>query len=402
MKRILILIFFLIGVFPSSILASEEKIAFVRDGNVYLLHGKKELQITEGGNAFSPQWSSNGRKLSYSTHEGEQTGLWVYDIESKEKKQVFYDAYQPLWAPSSDHIAFLQHSVLDISDLNGFSNVSLGVDSYTWHPSGEGFILSSAANILPTGWTTPILYKKKIAKPFADIKLFENVEPLFTIPHKVGGKEKDAVLAISASHLTFSPSRKWLSFLVSPTASWAMDQNKVCVLGENGDQFQVLGDVIHQVGAPKWAPTKDILAFIEGQGRIVYGFKDKKLSVKEMPATGTLTPDPFSDLDFDWIDDSSLVTSRVEEREWSNDPKEHPLPKLYTVDILSGKNKQITDPPRGHGDYSPQYAASLNKIIWFRGKSIMDRERDVWMADIDGENSRLWLEDVEEISIYED
>lgn len=402
MKKILIL-FGLILFIPTNIMASEEKIAFVRDGDIFLLQGEKEMQITEEGNAFSPRWSNNGDKLLYSTHEEEeQTGLWVYDIESNEKKQVFYDAYHPRWAPSSDNLAFLQHSVLDISDLNGFSNVSLGVDSYTWLPNGEGFILSSAANLLPTGWTNPILYKKKLTTPFSDIKLFEDVKTLFTIPHKVGENSDNEVLSISASQLTFSPSGKWLSFIVSPTASWSMDQNKICVLSENGDQFEVLGDVIHQVGAPKWAPTKDILAFIEGQGRIVYGFKDKKLSVKEMPTTGTLTPEKFSDLDFDWIDDRSLVTSRVEEREWSNDPKEHPLPRIYTVDILSRKNEQISEPPEGYGDYSPKYAASLDKIIWFRGKSIMDHERDVWISDVDGENSRLWLEDVEEIAVYSD
>lgn len=45
-----------------------------------------------------------------------------------------------------------------------------------------------------------------------------------------------------------------------------------------------------------------------------------------MPASGSYTPENYAELDFDWITDHSIVTSRIVEKEWSNDFSEHPLP----------------------------------------------------------------------------
>jgi hypothetical protein len=48
------------------------------------------------------------------------------------------------------------------------------------------------------------------------------------------------------------------------------------VISQKGEGFQVLGEVIFGVGEPKWAPKEDTLAYIAGEGRIVFGFKNKK------------------------------------------------------------------------------------------------------------------------------
>ncbi|WP_279326855.1 hypothetical protein [Bacillus litorisediminis] len=38
---------------------------------------------------------------------------------------------------------------------------------------------------------------------------------------------------------------------------------------------------------------------IAGGGRIVFGFKNKDLKIREMPVYGTYTPEELAELDFD-------------------------------------------------------------------------------------------------------
>ena len=142
--------------------------------------------------------------------------------------------------------------------------------------------------------------------------------------------------------------------------------------------------MILEVGQPKWSPSTDTLAYIAGGGRIVFGFKNKDLKVKEMPASGTYTPADYADLDFDWMTDKSLVVSRIKEQEWTNDFSKHPLPALYTLSIDSKKQMKITSPPKGYGDYAPQYIPSIEKLAWLRGKSLTDTKRDLWIGNADG------------------
>ena len=89
----------------------------------------------------------------------------------------------------------------------------------------------------------------------------------------------------------YSPSKKWISFIVSPTASWSMDSNMLCVISSEGKNFKILDEIILHVGKPKWAPSNDTIAYIAGGGRIVLGFKNKDLKIEEMPASTKYTPE---------------------------------------------------------------------------------------------------------------
>ncbi len=220
------------------------------------------------------------------------------------------------------------------------------------------------------------------------------MDHFFTLPNEIGFKGKN-IIAVYPSGFDFSPSRKWISFIVSPTASWSMDSNMLCIISSDGKKFEVLDEVILHVGEPKWAPTKDILAYIAGGGRIVFGFKDKDLKIREFPVSGSLTPKNYAELDFTWENDESLITSRIDERGWSNDFKEHPLPAQYSVSITGNNQSKISIPPTGFGDYSPQYIPSLKKLFWFRGSSITDEIRNIWMANPDGTKAKEWLQNVE-------
>src|SRR5690606_24138629 len=100
-----------------------------------------------------------------------QSELWVYHTETKEHKQIFHNGVNAKWSPKENIVAFLSNGVLNISDLEDFKNVALGIDNFEWYPDGSAVFASSAASLRPDGWTNPVLYKIPIQKKFEDITM---------------------------------------------------------------------------------------------------------------------------------------------------------------------------------------------------------------------------------------
>ncbi|MCP8968615.1 TolB family protein [Ectobacillus ponti] len=386
------LLFLFLLLFPSVAAAqTETKAAFIRNNQLWLLEESRETQLTKyTGIVHAPQWSHDGMLLSYQKENpAGKNEIWIYDLKTKRHKRAFDNGFNVQWAPRDNRLAFQDMGVLNIFEHGAFRNAALGVGSYTWLPDGSGFLLSANASLQPDGWTTPILYKKKLSDT-ADLS--SGVTPFFTIP------KKQDVLAVTAEDFRLSPSGRWYSFILAPTASLAMDENQLCTLSADGTEFERVAIVASGVGRPQWAYSHDILAYIAGNGRIVFGFKNKQLGVKAMPAS--LTPNNYAELDFTWTSDASIVTSRVREAEWDNDAGKHPRPVLYSVDIKSGRQTRLTEPPPGFGDYNPQYVRSLQKLIWYRSSSLFDN-RQVWTANRDGSGAREWLQNVDSLVFFE-
>ena len=387
------------------------KAAFIREGNLWTFINNEEKQITTTGKVTGqPKWSKDGQWLLYQSEapaeladKEVQQEIWVYQIQTGKKQKIFYDGFSPSWSPKKNVISFTQGGILDLSDFNHFYNIATGVNSYIWLPDGGGFLLSSAGTLRPDGWTSAILFTKKVGDNYKDVVLFGGVNHLFTLPREIGTKKDNKIIAVYAGDLTYSPSKKWISFIVSPTASWAMDSNMLCVLSSDGKNFKVLDELILHVGKPKWAPNNDTIAYIAGGGRIVFGFKNKELKIEVMPASTKYTPENYIDLDFDWITDNTIVSSRSKEAEWSNDFSKHPLPSLYFIDIKANKQQKITEPPKGFGDYHPLYVKSMDQIVWYRKTSITtDNNRNLWKANTNGTKAKLWIQNVETIEFYQD
>ena len=77
------------------------------------------------------------------------------------------------------------------------------------------------------------------------------IKPFYTIQTNTTD-----LFAIDADYLTFSPDGSWISFLLTPTASWSNDSNTLSVLSSVGDQFQVIGKMLGYENWIKWAPSK--------------------------------------------------------------------------------------------------------------------------------------------------
>ncbi|GLB60644.1 TolB domain-containing protein [Cytobacillus sp. NCCP-133] len=414
MKKLRLLISCIMLLFPAVVWGQTDgkhlKAAFVRNGHLWVKAGEKEEQISKESAEYdnSPKWSYDGQWILYEKEAKEpispnldrQFDIWVYNLKTRKHKLIFRDGGNAKWSPVDNRIAFTAGGVLNISDLKQFYNVALGVDDFNWYPDGKSFIASSSAVPRPDGWTSPELYRIPLPEDLEAINLTENAEPIFTIPKEIGNG-KATIMSINATTLKFSPDGKWISFIVNPTASLSMDSDMVCVIAADGKHFEVLDEMILHLDIPKWSPSENLLGYIAGGGRIVMGFKNKKLKVTELPAykTMNLTPPKFAEMGFTWVDNKTLIASRVDESEWSNDPQKRPEPTLCLVSLEKTHQTRITYPTPSIGDYNPLYIKSANKLVWIR-KKLADAEGDIWIADLNGKQAKLWAKDVEGYSFY--
>ncbi|EEM09724.1 TolB domain protein [Bacillus pseudomycoides] len=363
------------------------QVAFIRNHNLWIKIDGNEKQITKGEYITKPKWSHDGKWIAYAKGE-EQNQLELYCVADRKKivpSQTEATNYQ--WSPAENIIAFEFTSTLNTFDAEKknatFENVSSGVGDYAWYPDGKKFLVSSEAQLLPTGWTGAQLYEVQ-----KDAGMNPNkMKHLYTLPSM-----QEDFLAYIASDFKWSPNQKWIAFLAVPTASWSADSNTLCLLKADGSYFEKVDQMLLNSQWIQWAPSKNILAYIEGSGR--FALENKHLKVKELPALQQekFTPKGYVDWDFTWQDNELITLSRAKEMEWSNEEEKRSLPSLYQGNIQSNRQRQITTPSKKYGDYNPLYIKSENQLTWMRS----DRKKaDMWLANGDGSKAKKWIENID-------
>ncbi|MGG3525093.1 TolB family protein [Bacillus pseudomycoides] len=363
------------------------QVAFIRNHNLWIKIDGNEKQITKGEYITKPKWSHDGKWIAYAKGE-EQNQLELYRVADGKKvvpSQTEATNYQ--WSPAENIIAFEFTSTLNTFDAEKknatFENVSSGVGDYAWYPDGKKFLVSSEAQLLPTGWTGAQLYEVQ-----KDAGMNPNkMKPLYTLPSM-----QEDFLAYIASDFKWSPNQKWIAFLAVPTASWSADSNTLCLLKADGSYFEKVDQMLLNSQWIQWAPSENILAYIEGSGR--FTLENKHLKVKELPALQQekFTPKGYVDWDFTWQDNELITLSRAKAMEWSNEEEKRSLPSLYQVNIQSNRQRQITTPSKKYGDYNPLYIKSENQLTWMRS----DRKKaDMWLANGDGSKAKKWIENID-------
>ena len=392
MKRLIVsgsvvLFMFLCSIAITSAENNSVKVAFIRHHNLWIKVDGKEKQLTKGENITGPKWSHDGEWLAYVKGE-KQNILELYRLKDGKKVTPFHsEASNYQWSPTENIIAFIFTGTLNTFDVEkknaDFENVSAGVGDYAWYPDGKNFLVSSEAHLLPTGWTGAQLYEVQKDAHMNPHKM----KHLYALPN-----EHDDFLALVASGFKWSPDQKWISFLAVPTASWSADSNTLCLVRADGSRFEKVDQMLLNAQWFQWAPSKNILAYIEGSGRVA--LENKHLKVKELPALqqNIFTPKGYVDWDFVWKNDRVIIVSRAKEAGIETPPEKRPLPSLYEVDSTSNAQHQITKKTNKQGDYHPIYMKKSNQLIWIRS----DRKKaDVWLAHKDGKHEMKWIENID-------
>lgn len=392
MKRLIVsgsvvLFMFLCSIAITSAENNSVKVAFIRHHNLWIKVDGKEKQLTKGENIIGPKWSHDGEWLAYVKGE-KQNILELYRLKDGKKVTPFHsEASNYQWSPTENIIAFIFTGTLNTFDVEkknaDFENVSAGVGDYAWYPDGKNFLVSSEAHLLPTGWTGAQLYEVQKDAHMNPHKM----KHLYALPN-----EHDDFLALVASGFKWSPDQKWISFLAIPTASWSADSNTLCLVRADGSRFEIVDQMLLNTEWFKWAPSKNILAYIEGSGRVA--LENKHLKIKELPALQqqTFTPKGYVNWDFTWKNDNVIIVSRAKEGGFETLPEKRPFPSLYEINSTSDKQYQITKSSNKQGDYHPIFMKKSNQLIWIRS----DRKKaNIWIAHSDGKHEKKWIENVD-------
>lgn len=73
---------------------------------------------------------------------------------------------------------------------------------------------------------------------------------------------------------------------------------------------------------------------------------------------------------------------------------------MFIFPITPSFASPLKEVKASYGDYQPKFIPSVKKIIWFRGTSLIDNKRNVWIANPDGSKATEWLKNVESITVY--
>lgn len=400
--KIRISLLVVIIMFHLSIVVNAEaplKAAFIRDHQLWVKTGEKEIQLTKNRNVYGPEWSYDGRFIAYidGDEQGKKSNLFIYDTKKKENYQPSFRVESSYfkWSPIKNQLAYKSHGVLNVTNIKngrpqGFENVSLGVSDFEWFPNGKEFIASSQSSLRPTGWGPIPLYKIPIDANLSADK----IKPFYTIQTK----EPD-LFGISADDFKWSFDGKWISFLVVPTLAWSNDSNTLCVLSSNGKQFQAIGKMLWYQDWMKWAPSANQLAYISGEGR--FFVENKKTTIANMPTATQqkeYTPKGYVDLDLEWFSQDKVIVARSKEnKEW----KEGPVPTMYTalyaINIKTEDQQQISYPNKNELDANPQVVGST--LTWLRKKA-NDFRGDVWVKDGLNTKEHLWIKNVNSAPVF--
>jgi hypothetical protein len=365
--------------------------AFIRGDDLWLKKDNLEMQLSKNQKVSGPKWSFDGKFIAYSIGE-QQHEIWVYSLEKNKHFRIYHDAENYQWSPNKNQLAFKIDEVLNITtvsrdNVEAFKNVSTGVSNYSWLPDGSGFLVSTRSQLLPTGWTNVELFLVP-----ADANMDRNkIKHFYTLP-----PESPGFFAIGTSIFKWSNDNKWISFTANPTASLSADSNTLCILSSDAKRFQRLDIMLHYQEWFQWAPRKDSLAYIAGEGRVA--IQNKHLKVKDFPAlkSPSYTPHGFVDRDFTWENDRFITVSRSKE---SKDPAQRPLPALYHVNIQNQAQEQMTNPPEKSGDFGPYFLKQNNKLTWIRSDG---EHADVWNSNPDGSHARVFIKNIHAGSAYYD
>lgn len=378
--------------------------AFIRDQGLWLYNGEDEVLLQENISISDLSWSHDGQWLAFETSKENvlDSDIWLYHVPTNKHLKLKVQGRSLIWNPKEQSFAFLTDSFLSVVELSSMKPVihqlTGGVSHFSWDAEGENLLASASAMLFPDGWSHPRLYMVNWMLEKKKQELDVKVDPLYTIPSPLTLDEELSIASIDAEHFSWSKDGKFMALIVSPTASWSADSNMLSVFVHENKLFIPMGEILRKKEWIKWAPTKPVLASIQGGGRLTTGVKNKKLTVQRILPNQkkTFTPKSYADIDFDWIDDETIVVARGLE---SEKPASF-YSSLYMVNLKedSTPHPKLIETPDGSSDENPIFLKSRNQISWIRKDS--NGWNTVWISNLDGSKKRKLIDGVDKVVWY--
>lgn len=403
MKRIVVyFIVVIIGMqhmpFISAESNEELKAAFIKNDDLWLQIGNKEMKITNDEFIRYPQWSFDGNWIAYmkGTKGGEsplyvplyEGDLWLYNVQQNRHIMVLPKVNKNFqWSPNKNILALQSANnfkTLNVQSPHLLQNITSGIDNFSWLPDGSGFLTSSKAG--ESVFSDIVLSKITLNQK----KNQYQSHHFYTIP--VGKND----YFYGTSQFKWSYDHRWIAFQLVPTASLSADSNTISVLSNDGSHFRKFGEMLNYEEWFQWAPTTNSLAYIEGFGR--GSTQNKKLKVKDVlnDSNFLYTPSGYVDRDLTWKTDNQMFVSRSLESDWV-DVELRPMPSIYHVNLHTKQQRKITSPSSQEGDFYPKWISNGSKLIWIR----TDRDNaSVLIANTNGENQKKWIKKIDLGSWY--
>lgn len=372
----------------------QEKAAFIRHDDLWVKINNKEGRLTKGEYVRYPKWSYDGQWLAYLkavkqdgniVYDGE---LWLYNLHTNKHFKMASKVNKNFqWSGRENKLAYLVNKTLYVVDTKPSKSLLAsmlvqGVENFSWLPNGDGLLISAkkSEQLHSDIILSIVMVEVDRQRPI--------VKNLFIIP--VGENE----YFVSTSSFKWSSDKGWISFLLIPTASISADANTLCLLSADGSVFKRVDEMLNYAEWLQWAHAGTNLAYIGGVGREAT-YNKHLLLVRPTPLKKELiTQDKgYADRDLVWKNETVVVVSRsAESKEGRLD--ERPLPQLLEVNLLNGKQKQITFLPKNKGDFVPM--VRKGQLYWIR----TDRQNADVLTSHFNKIEKHWIKNITVPSSY--
>lgn|GEM_PF-2704933 len=342
------------------------RMAFIRDGNLWVWEAGKDRQVTTEKRDSSPRFSASGEYIAFNRNRE----LWVAQAGGERKWRVSEAIGIGEWAPKDDTLAFSTETgtfTVSISATGPRETrlVAAGWSGPAWSPDGEHLaVVQDTPGEKPFSGTTVVgIVTRFGGEPRVILRA---AYPRQSACGPVGG----------AGQLRWSADGKWLSFFrYGLTASLSADCSELAVVPAGGGQSVPVGVVPANPAWLAWAPGGAVLSFTDGSGRAAWTDKSVRVAVMPpVPPYYILTPSGFADREPAWSTNGRRLAFTRSLAEW---PDKMTLPaRGQAIWVAKPPWRSAEVVPGSEDGFSPHWGPG-DSLVWFQG--------------VGGEKGSLWF-----------